>query len=145
MNPPAVKWGRDGLFPEFDIAPPVASPEAVKAARLFEMARANLPRLWAIDRAAAARLEKAHHVPLWGRCPLEDARWNLLAVFEPARFLNQLAQIAQRRWKASGLSVTRLTGSPALNLIEDEEWRSLTLAPELAALVAQPRPPHGHA
>ena len=145
MKPPVIKWGRDCLFPEYDIAGPDACPIARKAALLFAMARANLPRLWEIDRAAAALLQEASHVPLWGRCPLENARFKLLAKYEPAHFLNQLAQCAQRRWKAFGLTVTRLTGSPALDLIGDDQWLTLPLAPELAALAAQLRPPHGHA
>ena len=145
MSPPSVKWGQGSLFPDENRPGTEGNPYAVKAAQRLAMARANIERLWQIDRAAAVRLAQAAHVPLWGRCPLEDARWNLLALFEPARFLNTLAQVAQRRWKAFGLLVTPLRGSPVLDLITDADWRTIPLAPELAALVAQPRPSHGQA
>ena len=61
MKPPVIKWGRDCLFPEFDMGVRDASPIALKAALLFAMARANLPHLWEVDRAVAAVSQKATH------------------------------------------------------------------------------------
>ncbi len=145
MSPPITHGGQGDLFPG-DIGPGRdASPDALKAAELVRMARARISCLWEIDRAAVRMLIEAPGVPLRGRCALELARFIQEARKEPAHFWNALAQIAQRRWKAAGLRVSFLRGSPALDLISDAEWRTLPLAPELAALVAQPRPPHGQA
>lgn len=145
MKPPATPGGQGDLFPDDDCPGGDASPDAVKAASLLRLARARPFCLCEIDRAALRMLKEAPGVPLRGRCALELARFILEARGEPGHFLNQLAQIAPRRWKAFGLIVSPLTGSPALDLITDEQWRTLALAPELAALVAQPRPPHGRA
>jgi len=145
MKPPTTQEGQGDLFPEDNGPGNDVTPAALKAAELVRMARARILCLSEIDGAAARMLKEAPGVPLRGRCALELARFIQEARNEPAHFWNALAQIAQRRWKAAGLRVSFLRGSPALDLISDAEWRTLPLAPELAALVAQPRPPHGHA
>lgn len=134
----SVKVAQLLLFPGFTLEPDTTAPEAwkVKAAEALAAARASLPKLCAIDRAAAALLREAPRVPLRGRLALELARREAERHGGPGRILNAFAQIAQRRWRAAALPVSFSRRSP-LDLIPDAAWRTLPLADELAALAAQ--------